>query len=307
MKRRGGGKGGRAKATARVAIAAKRRPSRQAAKPRKTVGKAAAADTPKRARAENRDLHASRDQLRAMSEVLRVISASTGDLAPVFETLLANAVRLCRAEFGNLSLVEGDGMRVGAMHNAPPAFEKLRRGNPTIPLDVSPLGRLFKTKKMVNIGDLTAVEPYNRSPLVKVAGARAVLCVPMLRRNELIGALVLYRMEASPFTDEQAALLTSFAAQAVIAIENARLLTDLRQRTDDLSESLERQTATSDILRIIAATPGEAEGTLRKIAETTARLFDAAGVAFRLDGRRRIQNGDRHWSGCGAGRHHALR
>ena len=197
MKRRGGGKGGRAKATARVAIAAKRRPSRHAAKPRKTVGKAAAADTPKRARAENRDLHASRDQLRAMSEVLRVISASTGDLAPVFETLLANAVRLCRAKFGNLSLVEGDGMRVGAMHNAPPAFEKLRRGNPTIPLDVSPLGRLFKTKKMVNIGDLTAVEPYNRSPLVKVAGARAVLCVPMQRRKELIGALVLYRMEAS--------------------------------------------------------------------------------------------------------------
>ena len=286
MKRRGGGKGGRqAKATARAASAAKRRPPRKAAKPRKTLGKATAAAPLKPARgqkSQNRDLDAARDQLKAMSEVLRVISASTGDLAPVFETLLANAVRLCRAEFGNLPLVDGDGMRIGAMYNAPPAFEKLRRDNPAIPLDVSPLGRLFKTKKTVNIGDLTAVEPYNKSPLVRVAGARAVLCVPMLRGEELIGALVIYRMEVSPFTDEQAELLTSFANQAVIAIENARLLSDLRQRTDDLAESLERQTATSDILRIIAATPGDAEGTLRKIAETTARLFAAAGVAFRL-------------------------
>jgi GAF domain-containing protein/CheY-like chemotaxis protein len=286
MKRRGGSKGGqRAKATARAASAATRPPRRPAAKPRKTARKTAAADAPKRARAENGNLDAARDQLQAMSEVLQVISASNGDLTLVFRTLLAHAVRLCRAEFGNLPLVEGDGMRLGAMYNAPPAFEKLRRDNPMIPLDVSPLGHLYRTKKTVNIGDLTAVEPYNRSPLVKVAGARAVLCVPMLRRDELIGALVLYRMEPSPFTDQQVEVLTSFAAQAVVAIENARLLNDLRQRTTDLNESLEQQTAASKVLQVISRSQGDLEPVFASMLDNAVRICAASiGIIYRCEG-----------------------
>ncbi len=236
MKRRSGGKGGpRARATTRAAGAAKRPARRQAPKPHKAVRKTAAADAPKRARAETRDLDAARDQLKAMSEVLRVISASTGDLAPVFETVLANAVRLCRAEFGNLALVDGDGMRMAAMYNAPREFEEMRKRDPVIPMGRSPLGALFRTKKMVHIGDLAALPAYANSGIVKQARARAVLCIPMLKEDELLGALVLYRMEPSPFTDQQVELLTSFATQAVIAIENARLLNDLRQRTTDLT------------------------------------------------------------------------
>ncbi|MGB7098486.1 MAG: GAF domain-containing protein, partial [Xanthobacteraceae bacterium] len=207
-------------------------------------------------------------QQTATADVLRVISSSPGDLKPVFDAILANAVRICGAEFGNLALVDGDGMRRGAMYNAPTAFEQLRNSDPRIPLHKSPLGRLYETKKTVNIGDLAAEPAYAEGPLAKVAGARAMLGVPMLKDDELIGALVLYRMEAAPFTDKQVELLTNFAAQAVIAIENARLLTELR-------ESLARQTATSEVLSVISSSPGDLKPVFDAMLANAARLCEA--------------------------------
>jgi GAF domain-containing protein len=260
MKRRGGASGQRAKASRSVAL--KRRPARKPAGRRKPPE----TDLQSQLQDCTRELNAAHDQLTAMSEVLSVISGSAGDLKPVFDVLLANAVRICGARFGNLSLVEGDGMRMVAMHNASPEFEKLRRREPIIPLERSPLGALFQTKKIVHIGDLAADKAYANAGLVKVAGARAALCVPMLRGDDLIGALVLYRMEPLPFTDKQVELLTNFATQAVIAIENARLLSELQG-------SLARQTATSEILRVISRSPTDVRPVFDSIVLTAVRLL----------------------------------
>ena len=217
-------------------------------------------------------------QQTATADVLRVISSSPGDLKPVFDAILANAVRICGAEFGNLALADGNGMRTGALYNAPPEFLELRKGDPVIPLHRSPLGRLYQTKKAVNIGDLAADPVYADAPLAKVAGARAMLGVPMLKEDELVGALVLYRKEAVAFDQKQVELLTNFAAQAVIAIENARLLTELR-------ESLAQQTATSEVLKVISSSPGDLRPVFDAMLENAGRLCEAPfGNLFLRDG-----------------------
>ena len=214
------------------------------------------------------------DQQKATAEVLRVISMSPGDLKPVFDAMLANAVRLCDAKFGTLWLYEGDAFRAVALHNAPRAYAEQRRRDPVLrPGTETTLGRMARAKQVVQVADIAAGKGYaERDPLsvatVELAGARTFVSVPMLKENELIGAINIYRQEVRSFTPQQIELVKSFATQAVIAIENTRLLNELR-------ESLQQQTATSEVLGIISSSLGELEPVFQSMLENATRICEA--------------------------------
>jgi len=231
-------------------------------------------------RAKSRDLEESLQQQTATSEVLQIISSSPGHLAPVFESMLANATRVCGANFGTMNLYEDGSFHPVAHYNVPSAYPASLAQTPFKPHPQSGLGTVARTHQVVHIEDIRTLPPYLEGDpsVVKIADlarARTYFVVPMLKENDLIGAITIYRQEVKPFTAKQTELVANFAKQAVIAIENVRLITETR-------EALERQTATAEVLQVVNSSPGDLAPVFQSMLEKAHSLCGVSHGSLQL-------------------------
>jgi signal transduction histidine kinase len=236
------------------------------------------ADLKERVRAHACELDEALEQQIATSEVLRAIGNSPGELELIFQTMLANAIRICSANFGVLFRFEDGAVRAAAMLGVPPAFAEFWQRGPYRPGPQTALGRIMQTQRTVHMADVRVAPAYlEREPIfvaaVELGGFRTILNVPMLKNNELIGVFAIYRQEVCPFSEKQVTLVTNFATQAVVAIENARLFNELR-------ESLQQQTATADMLKVINRSSFDLQTVLNALVESAARLSNAEMAAI---------------------------
>jgi GAF domain-containing protein len=235
-----------------------------------------------------RELTEAREQLAATSEVLRVISSSSGELEPVFQAMLERATRICEAHFGVLFRFNDDFVEATAMLGVPPTFAEFLQSGPFIPDPGSGLGRVARTKQAVHILDARAEQEVwvERDPYfvtaTELSGTRTLVVVPMLNEHKLVGAIAIYRQEVRAFSEKQIELVTNFANQAVIAIENVRLFDEVQERTRELSEALEQQTATSEVLGVISRSPGQLEPVFQAMLENAVRICEAKFGALYL-------------------------